>query len=66
MTRQIRYQVMRDFYNEDWQDYCVDSYPVLYGSEEEAKAVKTQLEAGSDPSWHDPANGFLYIEQISA
>lgn len=64
-TREIRFQVMRDFWNEDWDDYCTDSYPILHGTREEAEAVKSQLEAGSDPSWHDPANGTLSVVQIT-
>jgi len=70
MTRQIRtretyFQILRDFWSEDWGDYCTVTYHILYDNRAEAEKVMHQLEAGSDPSWHDTANGSLSVVEVT-
>jgi hypothetical protein len=63
--REIRWLIQRDFYNDDWQDYCVDSYPILYSSEAEARQRADGLEQGADRSWFPVGQGEGLLSVVS-
>lgn len=62
--REIRWQVFNDYVTEQG-DNCVEGYPILFGSKEDADKRMVELQAGCDPSWFNPETGFLYVDQIT-
>lgn len=62
--QETRWQVFKDYVTEHG-DNCVEGYPMLYGSKEEAEQRMADLKGGCDPSWFDPNSGFLYVDQIT-
>ena len=62
---ETRWLIQRDFYNDDWQDYCVDSYPIMYSTEAEAKARASELEKGADLEWFPVGEGEGLLSVVS-
>jgi hypothetical protein len=40
----------------------VEDFCILYGTREEAEALKSRLEAGCDPSFYAPVDGLPFLE----
>jgi hypothetical protein len=51
---ELRYVVAKDYYQDG--DNLRDEFPVLFGTEAEAAAMKAMLEAGSDKSFFDASD----------
>lgn len=62
---ETRWSVEKDFYRDGQHFTC--GYGILYGSEAEAEAKKSELEAGADQSFfglNDEDDAFLFVDQI--
>ncbi len=66
---EYRWVVVKDYYKND-QNFT-DTWVILYGTQEEAEAAKTRLEAGQDKSFYDKDGNdyagyeaFLYVDQV--
>lgn len=61
----VRWTVFKDYYKDG--DHLTDTWCILYGTEAEANAAKTRLEAGQDKSWYDAEGDespVLYVDQV--
>ena len=62
--QEVRWCVFKDYTTEIGDNY-VDTYPILYGSQQDAANKMSQLQGGADPSWFDPETGFLYVDKVT-
>lgn len=67
---ETRWVVVKDYYKDDTN--FTDTFPVLYGNEDDAKAKMAQLATGYDKSFFDPEGNedagyeaFMYVDRIS-